>query len=261
MASDIFPRNLQDHNKYSACRMCWQLVPYYFLTTPMKNTSLLLAFLLASITAAHAQERVDGVRSSTDYNPSTSDSRNNGFGVKGGFNLADLRGGDKDAYKNLESLKSYHVGLYAQFGINDKVSIQPEFLFTRKGFDAQQFDPVTGVAAGQQRKTHLDYVQIPVLFVYNVTDNVSLHVGPQASLLVRAKYGDEERGISDAGLNSLDYGVVGGVEGRIGPARVGARYDLGLADIYKDPKGTGSDAYDNVKNGVFQVYLGIGFTN
>ena len=227
----------------------------------MKNLALLLALFLASGTAAQAQERVGGIRSSTDYQASTSDSRNNGFGVKGGFNLADLRGGDKGAYQNLESLKSFHAGLYAQFGLNDKVSIQPEFLFTRKGFDAQQFDPVSGVASGQQRATRLDYVQIPVLFVYNVFDNVSLHVGPQASLLVRAKYAGTERSISDAGLNSLDYGVVGGVEGRIGPARVGARYDLGLADIYKDPKDAKADAYDNVKNGVFQVYVGLGFTN
>jgi len=227
----------------------------------MKSLTLFLALSLVLITAAQAQERVDGVRSSTDYQPSTSDSRNNGFGIKGGFNLSDLRGGDKDAYQNLESLKSFHAGLYAQFGLNDKVSIQPEFLFTRKGFDAQQFDPVSGVASGQQRATRLDYVQIPVLFVYNVFDNVSLHLGPQASLLVRAKYAGTERSISDAGLNSLDYGVVGGVEGRIGPARVGARYDLGLADIYNDPKDAKADAYDNVKNGVFQVYVGVGFTN
>jgi hypothetical protein len=59
----------------------------------------------------------------------------------------------------------------------------------------------------------------------------------------------------------LEYGVVGGVEARVGPARLGARYDLGLADIYNDPKDASADAFDNVKNGVFQVYLGIGISN
>lgn len=202
--------------------------------------------------------------SSTNYSPGTSDSRNNGFGVKAGFNLADLRGGDKGAYKDLSSLKSYHAGVYAQFGLNEKVSIQPEFLFTRKGFDAQQFSisgTNVGQANGQVRETRLDYIQVPVLFVYNILDNISLHVGPQASLLVKAKYAGEERQISSVGLNSLEYGVVGGVEARVGPARVGARYDLGLSDIYNDPKDAGAGAYDNVKNGVFQVYLGVGINN
>lgn len=222
---------------------------------------ILLTCLCGVAAAASAQERVDGVRSSTDYQPSTSDSRNNGFGVKGGFNLADLRGQDKDAYGNLSSLKTFHVGAYAQFGLNDKVSIQPEFLYTRKGFDAQAFDATTGLATGSAQETRLNYVQVPVLFVYNVLDNVSVHVGPQASLLLKSKEAGVERSISDAGFNSLEYGVVGGVEGRVGPARIGARYDLGLSDIYNDPKGAAVAARDNVKNGVFQVYVGFGFSN
>ncbi|WBA40790.1 porin family protein [Hymenobacter canadensis] len=227
----------------------------------MKKLPILLALSCVSFTAAQAQQTPGGSQSSTNYAPGTSDSRNNGFGVKAGFNLSDLRGGDKGAYKQLESLKSYHAGVYAQFGLNDKVSIQPEFLFTRKGFDAEQFDRTTGQTTGQQKQTRLDYIQIPVLFVYNVLDNISLHVGPQASLLVKSKIAGEERQISSVGLNSLEYGVVGGVEARVGPARVGARYDLGLSDIYNDPKDAGSAAYDNVKNGVFQVYVGIGINN
>ena len=233
----------------------------------MNKLPLLLALSCASLTAAQAQQTAGGSQSSTNYAPGTSDSRNNGFGVKAGFNLSDLRGQDKSQYKKLESLKTYHAGVYAQFGLNDKVSIQPEFLFTRKGFDAEQFvvppagQNPTGLTTGQKQETRLDYIQVPVLFVYNILDNVSLHVGPQASLLVQAKYAGEERKISSVGLSSLEYGVVGGVEARVGPARVGARYDLGLSDIYKDPKDAGSGAYDNVKNGVFQVYLGVGINN
>jgi Outer membrane protein beta-barrel domain len=230
----------------------------------MNKLPLLLALSFASLTAAQAQQTAGGSQSSANYSPGTSDSRNNGFGVKAGFNLADLNGQDKDAYQDLSSLKSYHAGVYAQFGLNDKVSIQPEFLFTRKGFDAQQFtvqNVTPGQTNGQKRETRLDYLQVPVLFVYNIFDNVSLHVGPQVSLLVKAKYAGEERQISSVGLNSLEYGVVGGVEGRVGPARIGARYDLGLADIYNDPKDAGSGAYDNVKNGVFQVYVGVGINN
>jgi hypothetical protein len=230
----------------------------------MKKLTVLLALCFASFTAVQAQQTPGGSQSSTNYAPGTSDSRNNGFGIKAGLNVADLNGQDKDAYKSLSTLKSYHAGVYAQFGLSDDFSIQPEFLFTRKGFDAEQFaisGSNVGQANGQVRETRLDYLQIPILFVYNIFDNVSLHAGPQASLLVKAKYAGEERQISSVGLNSLEYGVVGGVEGRVGPARIGARYDLGLADIYNDPKDAGAEAYDNVKNGVFQVYVGIGINN
>ena len=226
----------------------------------MKKLFLLFSTCGLSL-AASAQQGTDGVRSSTDYSPGTSDSRNNGFGIKAGFNLADIRGDDKAAYKSFSNLKTYHAGFYAQFGFNDKFSIQPEFLFTRKGFDAQQFDATTGIASGSARETRLDYIQVPVLLVFNFVDNVSVHVGPQASLLVRAKIAGADRSISGEGLNSLDYGVVGGAEARVGPARVGARYDLSLADIYNDPKNAGANAYNNVKTGVFQVYVGVGFDN
>ncbi|UOG74608.1 PorT family protein [Hymenobacter tibetensis] len=227
----------------------------------MKKLLLLLSICSLSL-GATAQQSVDGVRSSTDYAPSTSDSRNNGFGIKGGFNLADLRGGDRSTYEDrLSNLKTYHVGAYAQFGFNDKVSIQPEILFSRKGYDDRLAIPVGSSAPATVRETRLDYIQVPVLFVYNFLDNVSVHVGPQASLLVRAKYAGTDKSISGAGLHSLDYGVVGGLEARIGPARVGARYDMGLADVYKDTSEASRSFYKDVKNGTFQVYVGVGFTN
>lgn len=227
----------------------------------MKKLLLLLTFCAAAFSAS-AQDGPIGVRSSTDYGfGSGNGSRNNGFGIKAGFNLADLRGQDKDAYQDLESLKTYHAGVYAQFAFNEKFSLQPEFLFSRKGFDAQAFDPVTQQSAITKEQTRLDYLQVPVLLVYNIVDNISIHAGPQVSLLVNAKYAGQERTISGSGFNSLEYGVVGGVEARVGPARLGARYDLGLSDIYNDPQGAGVDAFDNVKNGVFQVYLGLGISN
>jgi hypothetical protein len=216
----------------------------------MKKLLLLFSICSFSLGAA-AQQSVDGVRSSTDYAPSTSDSRNNGFGIKGGFNLVDLRGSDTENYKDLSNLKTYHAGVYAQFGFNDKFSIQPEVLFTRKGFDDRETN-----TSSTTRETRLDYIQVPVVLVYNFLDNVSVHVGPQASLLVRVKDLGVEKSIDGAGFNSLDYGVVGGLEARVGPARVGARYDLGLADIYEN-----NNTFEDVKNGVFQVYVGIGFTN
>ncbi|SNR53783.1 MULTISPECIES: porin family protein [Hymenobacter] len=233
----------------------------------MKKAALLLSFcaLSAAATAQTEGSRVSGIRSSTDYAPGSgsSDSRNNGFGIKGGLNWSQIHGDDKDNYDNLGSYRNFHAGVYAQFGFNDKFSIQPEVLYSRQGFE--------GSSASRSNTntyfTRLDYIQVPVLLVYNIVDNVSVHVGPQVSLLTKVREAGQERKIAnednlyDYSYNSLDYGLSAGLEGRIGPARVGGRYTAGFADVIKDPKNTAAQSLANIKNGAFQVYVGIGISN
>ncbi|OUJ75862.1 porin family protein [Hymenobacter crusticola] len=216
---------------------------------------LLLCSALCFATASvWAQEGPSGIRSSTDYGTGTNDSRNNGFGVKGGWNLSGVRGDNKSSLANRDNLNSFLAGIYAQFALNDKFSIQPEFLYSRKGYEA---DPASGAPATYTRKTQLDYLQVPVLFVYNFLDNVSVHIGPQAALLINAKNSTLDTSISQAGFHSLDYGAVGGLEARVGPARIGARYDLGLAKIRK---ASAMPMGDKLYNQAVQVYLGLGFS-
>ncbi|UPL48727.1 porin family protein [Hymenobacter sublimis] len=239
----------------------------------MKKLALLAAgcALSASAMAQTPTEapRVSGLRSSTDYAPGTgSDSRNNGFGIKVGLNSAHVRGDEKKNYGDVGTYKNFHAGAYAQFGFNDKFSVQPEILYTRQGFE--------GSSAARNNTgtyfTRLDYVQVPVLLVYNFLDNVSVHVGPQVSLLTKVREGGQERKIADENdasgnpiygysYSSLDYGLAAGLEARVGPARVGGRYVAGFNDIIKDPTRAGTQAIDNIKNGAFQVYVGIGISN
>jgi hypothetical protein len=218
----------------------------------MKKLLLFFALCLTSTSFVWAQEGPPGVRSSTDYGTGTNDSRNNGFGIKGGWNLAGVHGDNKSALVNRDNLNGFLAGIYAQFALNDAFSIQPEFLYSRKGYEA---DP--SGAAVTLRKTQLDYLQVPVLFVYNFLDNVSVHVGPQVALLINAKNSTLDTSISQAGFHSLDYGAVGGLEARVGPARLGARYDLGLAKIRK---ASAMPTGDKLYNQAVQVYVGLGFS-
>ncbi|SNC76113.1 Outer membrane protein beta-barrel domain-containing protein [Hymenobacter gelipurpurascens] len=234
----------------------------------MKKAALLLS-LCALSTAAVAQTegpRAGGIASSTDYSPGTSDSRNNGFGVKGGFTASNFRGDDKKNFGNEGIYNTFHAGVYSQFGFNDKFSIQPEILYSRQGFKGS--NPANTAQTGSYT-TRLDYLQVPVLLVYNFLDNVSVHVGPQVSLLTKVKEGDRERKIADDNnvygysYNSLDYGLAAGLEARVGPARVGGRYTAGFADIIQDQdlSKTGTKTVSAIKNGMFQVYLGLGISN
>jgi hypothetical protein len=152
--------------------------------------------------------------------------------------------------------------VYAQFGLTPKTSIQLEALYSRQGFKAASSYRPTGMQGTYT--TSLDYIQVPVMFVYNFVDNVSIHVGPQVSLLVNAKEDGTAVNIANRNYNSLDYGAVAGLEARVGPARVGGRYVLGLGDIYNDPKiengvSLPDNHLDNIKNGVIQVYVAFGF--
>lgn len=225
----------------------------------MKKTLLLLLLAITSASSAFAQARPGGSLSSKDYTGGkTTNSRNTGFGVKGGYNLNGLRG-DDIAGINRESHSDFHTGVYGQFGFDDFSSVQVELLYSRLGFSAN-----TG-AGGAQQTYRSTYLQLPVMYVGNFTDNLSFHVGPQASLLINATKEGQSLGLSENGFNTFDFGGVGGLEARIGPARVGARYNLSLGKVFGDNIPAGRDIdpkFGNAKiyNNLVQVYVGIGFT-
>jgi hypothetical protein len=221
----------------------------------MKKILLLLA-LAATTTAAHAQ---DGGTKKDLYTSvgGTTSSRNTGFGVKGGYNYNNIRGADISGL-NRDSHSDFHVGIYGQFGFNKFSSIQAELLYSRQGFGAN-----TGTG-GTSQTYHTNYLMLPILYVGNITETISFHIGPQVSLLTQATKGDDDLKLDSNGFNSFDYGGAAGVEARVGPARVGARYNLSLGKIFKDNIPTGAAvssafANSNIYNNLFQVYVGIGF--
>jgi hypothetical protein len=228
----------------------------------MKKTLLFLLLAVTSSTAAFSQARPGGSLSSKDYTGGgVTDSRNTGFGVKGGFNVNGLRGDDISGIKR-DTRNDFHAGVYGQFGFNEFASVQAELLYSRQGFEA---NTGVGANASAQQKYRMDYIMLPVMFVGNVTETISFHVGPQVSLLTNIRQGDQELDISANGFNSFDYGGVGGLEARLGPARLGARYNLSLGKLFEDGgsrTGNINPAFADSKiyNNLFQIYLGIGFT-
>jgi hypothetical protein len=225
----------------------------------MKKLFLLALLAVASTTGAFAQARAGGELSSKDYTGGgVTGSRNTGFGIKGGYNLNGLRGDDiKGIERN--SRQGFHAGAYGQLGFNEFASLQVELLYSRQGFTAN-----TGTNNGSQTYG-TDYLLLPVMFVGNLTETLSFHVGPQVGVMTNLQRAGENLAIADAGFNSFDYGGVAGVEARVGPARVGARYNLFLSKVFEDgqpatpvinPALANSDLYNNL----FQLYVGIGFT-
>ncbi|MET4074757.1 porin family protein [Hymenobacter sp. UYCo722] len=232
----------------------------------MKNIFLLSALALATGLEARAQ----GGLTSKDYDNGATgtESRNTGFGIKGGYNVSNLRGSNVALFPNANSLAAFNAGAYGQFGFTNFASLQVELLYSRKGYHTDA-SATTGPGAYQAFDTRLDYVQLPILFVGNFTETLSFHFGPQVGILTKVLQGDQNLDLKANGYNSLDYGAVGGVEARLGLGRLGVRYELGLGNIYQEGtvvryqgapvtlSGAGTDG--NIHNQTFQVYLGIGF--
>ena len=223
----------------------------------MKKSLLFLLLAVASSPAAFAQARAGGATSSKDYTGGgTTDSRNTGFGIKGGYSLTNFYGTGKDIIPGRDNLNTYHAGVYGQFGFNSFSSVQVELLYSRKGARYNN---------GSNNKTdlRLNYLSLPILYVGNVTENISFHIGPQLSLLTKVLNDGKDLDLKANGYNSLDFGGVAGLEARVGPARVGARYDLGVSRIRKDDAqyvGVFTGDKSSFHNQTLQVYVGIGLT-
>ena len=211
---------------------------------------------VASSTAAFAQARPGGSMTSKDYTGGgTTDSRNTGFGIKGGYSLANFYGTGKDMIPGRDNLNTYHAGLYGQLGFNSFSSVQVELLYSRKG--------VRYTDGTKKTDLRLSYLSLPVLYVGNVTENISFHLGPQISLLTKVLNDGLDEDLKVNGYNSVDFGGVAGLEARVGPARIGARYDLGLGRIIKDDAkyvGTATGDKSSIHNQTLQLYVGIGLT-
>lgn len=238
----------------------------------MKNLLFVSLLLLAGPITAFAQPSLSNNPQAAPRFRSNG-AENSGFGIKGGVNFNAIQGdGTKKVYNDLKGLTQYHAGIYAQIGISNWFSIQPEALYQRKGFSGAEILTLrnqdnTADSTSTEGKTtvKLNYVSVPLLLVFNVFENVAIQVGPQVSYLFNLRNGSKAVSSATYKYNSVDVGVVGGVEAKLEFLRLGARYDYSVTDLRKGGTFTINNASNvtrraesDIRNGVFQVYLGVG---
>ena len=171
------------------------------------------------------------------------------FGAKAGVNFASLNG-DED----FDGRTSFFVGGVVEFEISESFSIQPELLYSSQGakssFSEEGFDFESTIK--------LDYLNIPIMAKYYVTEGLSIEAGPQVGFLLSAKAEVKEDGESDSEdikdeLKSVDFGLNFGLGYKLDSGlNFGARYNLGLSNV--------PDEGDfDLKNGVFQIAVGYFF--
>lgn len=153
------------------------------------------------------------------------------YGIKGGVNFANLSGGDADGF---DGVTGFHLGAIAEFRIFDNLAFQPELLYSVQGAKVADADYKLG------------YLTLPVMAKFYLNDKLSVHAGPQFSLLI-----NEGDGFEETDTNKTDFGISGGLEyNLIGGLFIQGRYNSGLSELSDDA---------DIKNSVIQFSIGYLF--
>tara|TARA_R100000935_G_scaffold55682_2_gene85972 strand:+ start:66144 stop:66806 length:663 start_codon:yes stop_codon:yes gene_type:complete len=196
------------------------------------------------------------------------------FGAKAGVNFASIGG---DFTDGVEGKTGFHIGGLVEIMLSDKFAVQPELLYSAQGAKIEDSDTQFGITVTETSKTKLDYINIPIMGKFYVTEGLALEAGPQVGFLVSANAeseievsGDVDPEILDEINNQfpsgdvdisdftsgVDFGVGVGASYRLDMGVFfGARYTLGLSNINDGP---GADSVKQ-QNNVFQFSVGYLF--
>jgi hypothetical protein len=200
----------------------------------MKKVLITMCLALVSAVSANAQE-ID-------------------FGVQAGVNFAKLSG---DNVEDADGRTGINVGLTGEYMFNESIAIFAGALYSQQGLQSED--------SGVESKLKLDYINVPVLLKYYVGESgFSIDAGPQIGFLVNSEFevtGGPFSGTSDANAETIDLSAGGGLsykflEGTtLEGLAIGARYMIGLSNVFKDNDTFG----DDLTNSVLSVNLGYRF--
>jgi hypothetical protein len=138
--------------------------------------------------------------------------------------------------------------------ISKIISLQPEILFSSQGVNVK-FGTL-------EVENKLNYVNLPILLKFYVSEGLSLDIGPQFGVLISAKQSSSTSSTNidiKSSYKETDIGLATGVSYNfVGGLNISARYNFGLKNILNE------DLYpydSKLKNGVFQLSIGYYFKN
>jgi hypothetical protein len=183
-------------------------------------------------------------------------------GLKGGLNFANVTNASSI---NGSSRSGFLFGFFISPQSKGVLNSRHEIIYSRQGYNFE--------SSANTGNVNLDYILLPQLMSINITKYFSLQLGAQMAFLINAK-ADSSTSSGSSGsnpygkimdyYNKFDYGFAGGVE--IHPFMgllIGARYNISLGNLYKDPSSFSSSGTQpsfipdvNAKNNVVQIFAG-----
>ena len=187
-----------------------------------------------------------------------SDDTTTQFGVKGGVNLATVRG-DDIGEKN--QLTSFHLGLFMEIPLSGRFSFQPEVLYSGQGYNMVKNNAFTG-----EVDYKLDYIQVPLMAKIYLIKGFYAEAGPQFGFKVKevidfkskSDGGDIPINSEDSQIKGFDTSLALGTGYKFDNGlSLSARYTHGLTSIFKEDAPLIGNA--DVKNSVWQFGVGFSF--
>ncbi|WP_237144873.1 porin family protein [Pontibacter pamirensis] len=219
----------------------------------MKKLFFAIALMVGSYSAAQAQAS---------------------FGVRGGANLSNLSGDLRDE-NMFENKVSFHGGVTLNFPVVEEFfSIQPELLYSRKGFKNSGEEYRNLLLLQERRRegsVNYNYLDLPVLAHINAGP-LYFEMGPQLSYLLGVNNETEiydgngnliassEADQSKEGLSDFEVGYAAGIgfAARNGIS-LGVRYNGAFTDFVKDSETYFEGDLANARHSVFMLTLGVRF--
>lgn len=185
------------------------------------------------------------------------------FGLNTGLNLSTWTGDIEGV--DLKTRVGINGGGFVAIQFSEKLTLQPEVMFSNQGVivdDAVVSVDGIGNVEGDVR-FYLSYINVPVMVKYYVVKRFNVEVGPQIGFLISAKsvttvkgYKGENKLDVKESFESIDFGLNFGAGYDFNEKiSVGARYNLGLANIAKTEEGDNT----KLKNSVFSLLVGFKF--
>jgi long-subunit fatty acid transport protein len=173
------------------------------------------------------------------------------FMPKVGLNLATMTN-DDDA----KTRSAFTVGGEFGYVASHNVALSFGAMYSQQGCKAK-FQGIDGTIK-------MDYINVPVIAAYRVTDNLSVKVGLQPGFLINDKVKISSNGVTaevgleesyksagmDVTLNSFDLSIPIGISYDFDKIQLELRYNAGLTKVLSTPSG------DGTKNSVIQFTIG-----
>ena len=187
----------------------------------------------------------------------TNDNSKLKFGFKGGVNFSNLY---TDEVDDNNVLTGFNAGIFAKLPITQLFAIQPELLYSTKGAKLTYNNSFANGTA----KFKLNYIELPVLLVVNLTKNFNIHAGPYVAYLVDGKATNDSQGtlfdfqnnLSNEDYNKFDTGLAVGLGFDTDKIGFGVRYNYGLQKVGKERNFAGTNyTFPDGKNSLINIYL------
>jgi hypothetical protein len=214
----------------------------------MKKTILILATVIFSANLGTAQDTDTDLREKAL------------FGLKAGANYSNVYDSRSESFHANPKI-GLAAGAFMAIPIGKYLGVQPEILYSQKGFEA------TGISLGTnyQFTRTTSYIDVPLLFSLKPVKFLSIHAGPQYSYLINQKdvftYSstsiEQEQDFKNDNIRKNTLCFIGGADINLGHFIIGARAGWDL----QNNNGNGTSTTPRYKNVWYQGTIGYRFYN